>query len=354
MKIQLKTYSLLVLLLILPLIPLSAQGQNEHLFHFVQDNDMFYGPWYGNEAALDSLLSMITTNRSFIDQGRMYIYVSSYASTGTDAHTIGYLRSQRVKSELIIRGGLSEKCFVTNKVITKPYNGQRDVVVVVLPASVEKMEAIAGAQPTTEPRPTATEPKPKVEPETAANHPVTPPTSARTSPAPLSGHPTQLCANTLALRANLLRWATLTPNLGIEWRINPHIGILVDGTWTSWSWDKGNRRHALWNVSPAIHYYIGNQKQWYVGAAYHIGEFNYKLDSEGKQGDHQGGSLTGGYQLKLNPALSLDFNLGLGYTCANYDTYTLTDDVRVRTGKETKNYWGINQLGITLVWKIVK
>ena len=35
-----------------------------------------------------------------------------------------------------------------------------------------------------------------------------------------------------ALRANLLRWATLTPDLGIEWRINRHVGILVNGSWT--------------------------------------------------------------------------------------------------------------------------
>ena len=33
---------------------------------------------------------------------------------------------------------------------------------------------------------------------------------------------------TLSLRANLLRWATLTPDLGIEWRISPSVGIMVE------------------------------------------------------------------------------------------------------------------------------
>lgn len=41
----------------------------------------------------------------------------------------------------------------------------------------------------------------------------------------------------------------------------------------------------------------------------------------------------------------------LGYTYADYDKYNVTEGVRVRQGSDSKNYWGINQLGITLVWK---
>ena len=156
---------------------------------------------------------------------------------------------------------------------------------------------------------------------------------------------------TLALRANLLRWATLTPDLGVEWRINRHVGILVNGSGTSWSWDNKNRRYALWKVSPEVRYYIGKENQGYFGAMYHIGEFNYKLGATGRQGDYQGGGITGGYLLELNRALSLDFHAGIGYTRAEYDKYKVTDGVRVREGSDSKNYWGINQLGITLVWK---
>ena len=62
-----------------------------------------------------------------------------------------------------------------------------------------------------------------------------------------------------SLRANLLRWATLTSDLGIEWRINRNVGILANGSWTSWSWDNKNRRYALWKVSPEVRYYKGNR-----------------------------------------------------------------------------------------------
>ena len=157
---------------------------------------------------------------------------------------------------------------------------------------------------------------------------------------------------TLSLRANLLRWATLTPDLGIGWRINRNWSVQVNGTWTSWSWDGKNRRYALWEVSPEIRYYPGKMKRGYLGVMYHAGEFNYKLGDTGKQGDLMGGGLTGGYLLKLNRALSLDFSLGIGCTHAEYEKYTVIDGVRVKQGKTDKNYWGVNRLGIGLVWNI--
>ena len=65
-----------------------------------------------------------------------------------------------------------------------------------------------------------------------------------------------------------------------------------------------------------------------------------------------GGGITGGYQLKLNKALSIDFSLGLGYVRADYEKYTVIDGVLVRDGKETKNWWGPVNAGATLIWTI--
>ena len=112
-------------------------------------------------------------------------------------------------------------------------------------------------------------------------------------------------SNHFALRANLLRWATLTPDLGLEWRVHPSWGILVNGSWTSWSWNGKDRRYALWEVMPEVRYYIGKEKRGYLGAMFKAGEFNYKLSATGKQGDLMGGGITGGYLLRLNKALRL-------------------------------------------------
>ena len=85
-----------------------------------------------------------------------------------------------------------------------------------------------------------------------------------------------------ALRANLLRWATLTPDLGVEWRINRHVGIAVNGSYTSWTWNDSDRRYALWEVNPEVRYYIGKEKRGYIGAMYKVGQFNYKFSETGK------------------------------------------------------------------------
>ena len=156
----------------------------------------------------------------------------------------------------------------------------------------------------------------------------------------------------LSLRANLLRWATLTPDLGLEWRICPSWGIAVNGSWTSWSWNDKYRRYALWEVVPEVRYYMGEKKAWYLGAMFKTGQFNYKFSEAGKQGDLMGGGITAGYQLRMNKALALDFNLGLGYLNADFEKYEVIDGVRVRRGNETKDWWGPINAGVTLVWKL--
>ena len=156
----------------------------------------------------------------------------------------------------------------------------------------------------------------------------------------------------ISLRANLLRWATLTPDLGVEWHICPSWGIAVNSSWTSWSWNDKDRRYALWEVAPEVRYYMGEKKAWYLGAMFKTGQFNYKLSETGKQGNLMGGGITAGYQLRLNKALALDFNLGLGYLNADFEKYEVIDDVRVRRGNETKDWCGPINAGVTLVWKL--
>lgn len=180
------------------------------------------------------------------------------------------------------------------------------------------------------------------------------PLAAQTRPAraiPVE-HESAADACRFSLRANLLRWATLTPDVGLEWRVNGLWGILVNGSWTSWSWNGKDRRHALWEISPEVRHYMGKEKRGYVGAMYKAGEFNYKFSATGRQGELMGGGITGGYGLRLNDALSLDFSLAVGCLHADYEQYEVQDGVRVRQGKESKNWWGPVGVGVTLVWTI--
>lgn len=340
--------------LLLPTLPAVAQERTDttYVFRFVPTDDMFYVPFGSNEAELERLENCVERYYDEIRAGFMPLRVDGYSNSesGHEANLrTAWLRSNRVKSELITRQGLTEDCF-----ITKNHAGKGDYVTVRL--TIPKEEEKPAAPDETEKSDNAFVAKEK---ETPAEEPQTQsvqaeqPTTTEMMQAP-SNLPTGEVggAGSFSLRANLLRWATLTPDLGIEWRVNRLWGILVHGSWTSWSWSNKDRRYALWEVSPEVRHYIGKEKRGYLGAMYKAGAFNYKLSATGRQGDLMGGGIMGGYGLRLNDALLLDFNLAVGCLHADYEKYEVIDGVRVRQGKESKNWWGPVGAGVTLVWQL--
>ncbi|WP_417032909.1 DUF3575 domain-containing protein [Barnesiella intestinihominis] len=378
-------------------LPVIAQQPTDttYIFRFVPNDDMFYVPWNGNDRSLHQLLNILEKNKKQLQAGQMYISVSSYAASANDILTserMAYIRNNRIKSELITQGGLTEQMFVTDRAILSSYGKEklRNVVVVTFPASVEKVAEIAGIEAArrvenyNKERSGKAErerqfieqaAREKAEAERLAKEQAEREHLAAQEKARKQAETERLAAereekeraeterlaaeaaakakaHSLSLRANLLRWGTLTPDLGVEWRLNRHVGILVNGSYTSWTWNSNDRRYALWEIAPEARYYIGKEKRGYIGAIYKAGSFNYKLSEIGKQGNLMGGGLTGGYQLKLNKALNLDFSLALGCLHADYDKYIVIDGIRVRQGKETKNWWGPISAGVTLVWNI--
>lgn len=339
-------------LALLAVLPLSAQERTDtiYTFRFLPGRDMFFAPALNNGGELARLLDCVERYREKITNEEISLHVDGYCtSKGNEVENLALAktRSNRVKSELIIRKGLTEDCF-----ITRNHTEKGDFVTVRIVVPKADIRPVPKEQPEEKKEETIVTPVKEEKKEVVRQE--EPQTTQETQPEEILPVMKNKDGETytLALRANLLRWATLTPDLGIEWRINSSWGIAANGSWTSWSWNDKDRRYALWEVSPEVRWYLGKEKRGYLGAMYKAGQFNYKLSTIGKQGDLMGGGITGGYQLKLNKALSMDFNLGIGCTHADYDKYTVTGGVRVKQRKENKNYWGVNHAGITLVWTI--
>lgn len=138
-------------------LSLSAQEKPDstaYRFRFVAENDMFFSPWSGNGQELERLLAAIDEHRPAIEAGQMYLLVTSYATDGNEEQTaaqVAKTRRNRVKSELIVRGKIKESNFVTDQLFDEAYtdgNGKslHNMVIVTLPASVEKVAEIAGAE----------------------------------------------------------------------------------------------------------------------------------------------------------------------------------------------------------------
>lgn len=165
---------------------------------------------------------------------------------------------------------------------------------------------------------------------------------------------------TFAVRTNLLYDAFLLPTLGVEWRANESFGIKLDGS-LSWWGGNSDKVQKMWLVNPEVRWYLLNKKRFYVGASgsysqYNI--YNYPLgkilaDDTGYQGSLWNAGVTVGYQLRLCRSFSLDFNLGLGYTHSEYDSFGIERGTRViKQRNKSKNFWGPTQAGISLVWTI--
>ena len=353
-------------LLTLLLLPAMAQQKADttYTFRFVPREDMFYVPWNGNDTELARLLECIEKNKATILDGKLPLYVDGYCnSLGSEAENLATakIRANRVKSELIIRAEIKEENFITRNHAT-----EGDFVTVRLTVPVKETAATdadtearrkaeaerLAAEKRAEQERLAEEQRKAEEARLAAEKAEAEKAAQQNTLADMPSETKITNDYHLSLRANLLRWATLTPDLGLEWRICPSWGIAVNGSWTSWTWSDKDRRYALWEVAPEVRYYMGEKKAWYLGAMFKTGQFNYKLSETGKQGDLMGGGITAGYRLRLNKALDLDFNLCLGYLNADFEKYEVIDGVRVRRGNETKDWWGPINAGVTLVWKI--
>ena len=360
------TFLTLFLWLMTVTFPVIAQQKTDttYTFRFVPQKDMFYVPWNGNDTELARLLECIENNKATILDGKLPLLVDGYCnSLGGEAENLATakIRANRVKSELITRAKIKEENFITHNHAT---GGDFVIVRLTVPAKeTAAMDAEAEARRRAEAERLETETRAEqerlAEEQRKAEEARLAAEKAEAEKAAqqntLADTPSETKITTdyhLSLRANLLRWATLTPDLGVEWRICPSCGIAVNGSWTSWTWSDKDRRYALWEVAPEIRYYMGEKKAWYLGAMFKAGQFNYKLSETGKQGDLMGGGITTGYQLRLNKALALDFNLGLGYLNADFEKYEVIDGVRVRRGNETKDWWGPINAGVTLVWKL--
>lgn len=339
-------------------------GARTVTFRFTAGDDMFYTPWEGNGDQLGRLYSLVDEYRAEISGGRMPVYVDGYCASLASAKenlNTAYIRANRVKSELITHKGLIEGNFVTKNYATAytAPNGHtyRDMVVITLriPAAEQPKPVVEKTKEESEPAPVKeSHPDPVVVEQTPDPQPLPQATAPATSASWREPY-------RFAVRTNLLYDAFLLPTLGLEWRVNEHLGVKLDGSRSWWGGGDNGRVQKIWLVSPEVRWYLLNAKRFYIGLAGNYGEYNiYKYpvgglfsSDTGYQGKLWSAGATVGYQLPLCRALSLDFNLGIGYTRSEYDNFTVNDGVRIYKEKDkAKNLFGPMQAGVSLIWRI--
>lgn len=333
------------------------------IFRFLPGEEMF--SLKGNEAELERLYMLVDKYRAEITAGRMPVYVDSYCAslpTAKENLNTAFARANRVKSELITQKGLKEADFITANYAHAHHNN-KDLVVVTLriPSAKATTETMPAQEKVKREDPRQKQVTVEQKTETAVEKP-SEPSTVEQQPALVSEQRIRETEQPyrFAVRTNVLYDAFLLPTLGVEWRINERVGIKLDGSLAWWGGNHG-KVQKMWLVNPEVRWYLLRDKRFYAGASGTYGEYNlykYPLGSilskdTGYQGTMWNAGLTVGYQLYLSRCFSIDFNLGLGYTRSEYDSFGMTDGVRVyKERNRTKNLWGPTQAGISLVWTI--
>ena len=213
------------------IVPVFAQEKADTTWTFR------FVPLDGNDRELARLLECVRRNKDSILGGSLPLYVDGWCNSldsEKENLRMAAIRANRVKSELITRAEIKEENFITRNHATE---GDFVTVRMTVPvketaatdaeaearrkAEAERLEAekraeqerLAEEQRKAEEARLAAE---KAEAEKAAQQNTLADTPSETKI-------TNDCH--LSLRANLLRWATLTPDLGLEWRICPSWSI---------------------------------------------------------------------------------------------------------------------------------
>lgn len=168
-------------------------------------------------------------------------------------------------------------------------------------------------------------------------------------------------AQRVAVKTNLLYDALTTLQLGAEAAWNTHWSAEAAATWNPWSPASGKSLQHV-SVQPEIRYWLREAfNGHYFGLHLHYADYDIagkKLPFDMKKefcydGFAYGGGISYGYQLYLSPRWNLEFTIGAGYTCFEYDKYYFPKaDEADWIGKYRNQYWGLTKAGVSIVYLI--
>lgn len=157
----------------------------------------------------------------------------------------------------------------------------------------------------------------------------------------------------IALKTNIAYDALALPNLAFEMQCSKHISVELPVICSFWDF---NQKHALRTIA------IQPEARWWLreagaghffGVHANIGWFNAKWKDNRYQSTDRpllGAGISYGYLLPLSAHWGAEFTLGAGYANMKYNTYYNIDN-GAQIGTESRNYWGITRVGLSLSYR---
>lgn len=153
----------------------------------------------------------------------------------------------------------------------------------------------------------------------------------------------------VAVKTNVVYWATTTLNLGAEVGISPKMTIDLIGTYNPFKF-RDNKKIMNWLIQPEWRYWACRRFAGHFwGVHAHYGKYNGGLKKYRYDGWLVGAGISYGYQWLIGKRWNLEAELGLGYAYLSFDKF-----IRNKCGKFVdsghKNYVGPTKLNISFMY----
>lgn len=136
-------------------------------------------------------------------------------------------------------------------------------------------------------------------------------------------------AQQVALKTNLLYWATATPNIGAEVALSKHSTLSVSANYNPWTIGSDNKiQH--WFIQPEYRYWLCEKytRSYFgvhlIGGEFEVGGFKVpfglfkRLQNHYYKGSAIGAGISYGYHFYISPHWNLEAMVGVGLVRVKY------------------------------------
>lgn len=119
-------------------------------------------------------------------------------------------------------------------------------------------------------------------------------------------------AQRIGIKTNALYWAAATPNLGVEFRLNRHLTLDVEGAFNKFSIKSHSSRAVAF--MPEMRYWLSARPQagHFIGVMALAADYKVNLNGKWHNGDIAGAGATYGYSFVLSRRWSFEATAGIG------------------------------------------
>ena len=120
-------------------------------------------------------------------------------------------------------------------------------------------------------------------------------------------------AQRVALKTNLIDWATLSPNMALEVRLNPKFSLDMSATANPFLFKVADIKATHFRFQPELRYWFNRpMARHFMGIGLLGGFYNMQFGSHIYEGDILAAGLTYGYVLVLSRHWNMEATVGVG------------------------------------------